>query len=129
MKNSLKMVCIALGISLVLVTLTKSTKKVAASPNGTRPTVMGNLSVVAASSTQTRVSGRLITIDGYAVPGMEVDIYAVGPAYFSRWAVAYTNNAGNFSYTMPNVPTGAKIQIEGVGNGAYSRPYPTFNRP
>lgn len=105
------------------------TKSAFAAPNGTRPTVLSGVSVVAASRNQIRVSGRYTTLTGAAIPGMRVDIYSVFEASFARWATAYTDGAGNFSVAMPKMPAGSQIQIEVVGNDAYSRPYPTFATP
>lgn len=99
-----------------------------AAPNGTRPTMLTNLSVVAVSSTRMRVTGRYTTLSGFGPSGMTVVIYSVGESYFTRWATVYTQN-GNFSWEGNKVPTGARIQIEVEGNGAHSRPFPTFNRP
>jgi hypothetical protein len=101
-------------------------KEALAVPNGTRPR---NLSVTSATSTQMKVSGRLKTLSGFGISGMRVVIYAVGEAYFTRWHTMYTNNTGDFSVTVAKTPVGTAVQIEVEGNGAYSRPFPTFNRP
>ncbi len=99
-----------------------------AAPNGTRPTTLSNLSVVSVSATRMRVRGRYATLSGFGPSGMAVHIYAVGGSYFTRWATVYTNN-GDFTWEGNKVSLGERIQIEVEGNGAYSRPYPTFSRP
>ena len=99
-----------------------------AAPNGTRPTVLSVTSVVAANAAQMRVTGRLTDLNGVGLAGMRVDIYSVFVASFTRWATIYTDNVGNFSSTCSKVPVGAKIQVVVDGNGAYSQPFPTFNR-
>jgi len=99
-----------------------------AAPNGTRPTMLSNLGVVSLSATRMRVSGRYTTLSGFGPSGMVVYIYAVGEAYFTRWATVFTQN-GDFIWEGNKVPVGAMIQIEVEGNGAFSRPYPTFRRP
>ena len=68
-------------------------EKVDAAPNGTFPTVLTNLSVVAVSSTNMRVSGRLTIISGSGVAGMKVDIYSVANGSFARWTTTYTDSS------------------------------------
>ena len=104
-------------------------EKVEAAPNGTFPTVLTNLSVIAVSSTDMRVSGRLTIISGSGVAGMKVDIYSVANGSFARWTTTYTDSSGNFNITTPKPPVDRKIQIVVDGNGAYSQPFITFNRP
>ena len=101
----------------------------AAAPNGTRPSILTNLAVTPVSTSQMRVAGKLTTLSGTAIAGMPVTIYAVGEAYFTRWATVYTSNNGSFTATMSKPPAGTKLQIEVEGNGVYARPLPTFNRP
>lgn len=100
-----------------------------AAPNGTRPTVLSNLSVVATTSTQMRVSGHLTLLSGTGLAGMKVDIYSVSENSSTRWSTVYTDNSGNFTSTTSKVPAGNKIQIVVDGNGANSQPFLTFNRP
>ena len=100
-----------------------------AAPNGTRPTILTNLAVTSVNSTQMRVSGKLTTLSGAVIAGMRVEVYAAYEASFVRWAIAYTNGTGDFSVTTSKTPSGTTVQIEVEGNGAYSRPLPTFNRP
>jgi hypothetical protein len=76
-----------------------------------------------------RVSGQLTTLSGVGISGMRVDIYAVGEAYFTRWYTLYTKRTGDFSVTVAKTPIGTAVQVEVVGNSAYSRPFPTFERP
>ena len=52
-----------------------------------------------------------------------------GEAYFSHWTTVFTGNDGRFTITTSKGPTGTWVQVEFEGNGAYCRPYPTFNRP
>jgi hypothetical protein len=103
--------------------------KALADPNGTRPTMLLNLQVVSTGQNTMRISGRYVTFEGYGIAGMEVKIYAIGVAYFSVWGTAYTRNDGTFVWNGRKVPRGSAIQVEVQGNGAYSRPYPTFNNP
>lgn len=98
-------------------------------PNGTRPTMLSGLSVVALSSTRMRVTGRYTDLRGMNIAGMPVRIYSVSTATFSQWAIVYTRNDGTFLYEGNKVPVGNRIQVDVEGNGAYSRPYPTLNRP
>src|SRR5262249_55407697 len=99
------------------------------SPNGTRPTKLVNVSVTSVSRTQMRVSGKYTGLSGAGIAGMAVYVYDVSEANFSRWYTMYTDNNGNFNATMTKIPSGDQIQIEVEGNGAYSRPYPTYPRP
>lgn len=98
------------------------------SPNGTAPTKLVDLSVTAVNSSQMRVSGRYVRLAGGGVAGMPVNIYAAS-TYFTRWATLYTDGNGYFNGTMSKVPSGSSVQVEVPGNGAYSRPLPTFARP
>ena len=100
-----------------------------ASPSGARPTVMSSVSITSVNSGTMRVAGRLTTLDGRPLAGMPVEVYAVGPAYFSRWYTLHTDGNGYFGENMSKPGIGAKLQIEIQGNGAYNRPLPTFNRP
>lgn len=104
------------------------TQSASAAPNGTRPTVLTVTSVAAINSTQMRITGRLTLLSGAPVTGMRVDIYSVFEASFTRWSTVYTDGSGNFSSTSLKVPVGAKIQVVVDGNGAYSQPFPTYNR-
>jgi hypothetical protein len=124
-RNLLKSVAIAAPI----LTVAAISEIASAAPNGTRPTVLSNLSVVATSSTQMRVTGNLATLTGSGLAGMKIDIYSVSQATFTRWSTVYTDNSGNFTSTTSKVPVGNKIQIVVDGNGAYSQPFLTFNRP
>ncbi|MCC7142234.1 MAG: hypothetical protein IT349_09055 [Candidatus Eisenbacteria bacterium] len=101
---------------------------VALSPNGTAPTRLVDVSVVAVNSTQMRVSGRYVKVSGGGIAGMPIRVYSAS-TYFSHWATIYTDNNGYFTQTMSKVPAGTSVQIEAAGNGAYSRPFPTFARP
>ena len=109
--------------------LTSLAYKISAAPNGTFPTVLSNLSVVSISSTNIKVSGRLTTVSGNAVAAMKIDIFSVASGSFARLSIAYTNSSGNFEVTMPKPSADRKIQIVVDGNGVYSQPFPTFNRP
>lgn len=124
-RNLLKSVAIATPALL----LSQFTEEIEAAPNGTQPTVLSNLSVVSVSSTNMRVSGRLATISGSGVAGMKVDIFSVAAGSFSKWTTFYTDSSGNFIVTTLKPPVGRKIQIVVDGNGAYSQPFPTFDRP
>ncbi len=104
-------------------------ENISAAPNGTQPTVLSNLAVVSTSSTQMRISGRLTNISGSGIAAMRVDIFSVGLGSFTRWATVYTDGSGNFSITTLKPSVDRKIQIVIDGNGAYSQPFPTFNRP
>lgn len=104
-------------------------EKISAAPNGTFPTVLSNLSVVSVSSTNMKVSGRLTTISGGGIASMKVDIFSVAAGSFARWATVYTDSSGNFSITTIKPSADRKIQIVIDGNGTYSQPFPTFNRP
>ncbi len=112
-----------------ILALSAMSETLSAAPNGTRPTVLSNLSVVATSSTQMRVTGTLATLTGTGLAGMKVDIYSVSQASFTRWSTVYTDNSGQFRSTTSKVPVGNKIQIVVDGTGAYSQPFLTFNRP
>jgi hypothetical protein len=118
-----------LFIGVFLLALAIFSSNIGASPNGTRPTMLSNLAVVSVNSTSMRVSGNFTTTSGFGISGMPVKIYAVGEAYFTLWYTVYPGNNGGFSATMTKPPQNTKIQIEVEGNGAYSRPFPTFNRP
>ena len=100
-----------------------------ADPNGTRPTMLTGVTVRSINTKQMTISGRYSLLNGTGIPAMQVEIYAVGDSYFSRWARVYTDKSGNFSLTTNKVPSGTRIQVDVIGNGAYSRPFPTFNRP
>lgn len=100
-----------------------------AAPNGTRPTKLVDLAVVASGTRNMRVSGRLLQTSGQPVVGVAIKIYVVGEAYFSHWTTVFTGNDGRFTITTSKGPTGTWVQVEFEGNGAYCRPYPTFNRP
>jgi hypothetical protein len=115
--------------AMPVIALAATGKTASAAPNGTRPTLLSNLSVVATSSTKMKATGRLTTLSGYGIAGMKVDIYSVSEASFTRWSTVYTDNSGNFSSITNKVPAGNKIQIVVDGNGAYSQPFPTFYRP
>jgi hypothetical protein len=98
-------------------------------PNGTRPTKL-TASVVAVGANQMRAQGRYTLADGVTgIAGMPIKVYSCGVASFALWTTTYTDNSGNYSVTTAKVPTGMRVQIEAEGNGAYSRPYPTFPRP
>lgn len=97
--------------------------------NGTRPTILSGLSVVATSSTKMRVSGRLTSFSGMGLAGKRVNIYSVGEAYLTRLYTTYTDTNGSFSVETNKVPIGNKIQIDVPLSGAYNEPLPTFNRP
>lgn len=103
--------------------------KTFAAPNGTFPTMLSNMSITSVNSTQMRVQGRYITIGGRGIAGMRVDVYSVGEGSFSRWATTYTNGSGNFDITTAKPSAGRKLQVVIDGNGTYSQPFLTFNRP
>lgn len=98
-------------------------------PNGTRPTRLRNVTVSAVSSSQMRIQGHYETISGQAISGMKVYIWSVGPSSFTNWTSDYTDNNGDFNIVTYKVPVGNQIQVEVEGNGAYSRPYPSYNNP
>jgi hypothetical protein len=129
MKTSRRTMLATAAVAAPVLAATVLTEKAHAAPNGTRPTVLSNLAVVATSSTQMRVSGKLTTLSGTGLAGMKIDIYSVAEANFTRWSTVYTDNSGNFTSTTRKVPAGNKIQIVVDGNGAYSQPFLTFNRP
>lgn len=124
-RNLLKSAAVAAPALL----LTSFAEKIDAAPNGTFPTMLSNLSVVSVSSTNMRVSGRLTTISGSGIAAMKVDIFSVANGSFARWANAFTDSSGNFTITTLKPSTDRKIQIVVDGNGTYSQPFPTFNRP
>lgn len=103
--------------------------KALADPNGTRPTMLWNLQVVSTGRNTMRISGRYVTFEGRGIAGMEVKIYSIGAAYFTVWDRVYTRSDGTFVWNGRKVPWGSGIQVEVQGNGAYSRPYPTFSNP
>lgn len=70
-------------------------------PNGTRPAMHWNLQVVSTGRNTMRISGRYVTFEGYE----------------------------SFVWNGRKVPAGSAIEVEVQGNGAYSRPYPTFSNP
>ena len=111
------------------VALVASLVNAKAAPTGTRPTVLSNVAVTAVNTNTMQVSGRLTTLDGVGLAGMEVDVYCVGIAYFTRLWTIYTARDGSFLATMPKPPLNTSIQIEVPGNGAYNRPLPTYRRP
>lgn len=100
-----------------------------ANPNGTRPTRLRNVSVTAVNSSQMRVQGHFETLSGQPIGGMQVTLWSVDASSFTNWSRVYTDNNGNFSVVTYKVPAGNQIQVEVEGNGAYSRPYPTYSRP
>ncbi len=100
-----------------------------AAPNGTRPTKLTDLAVTSVSSSQMRASGRLMQVSGQPVAGVPIKVYVVGTAYFTLMGTGYTGSDGRFNVTASKGPAGTWVQIEFEGNGAYSRAYPTFNRP
>jgi hypothetical protein len=115
---------------LTLIGAAATTLSPPVNPNGTRPTRLSNVSVTSLSATQMRITGHYETaIGALPIAGMQVTIWSTGAASFSSWSTGYTDNNGNFSITCPKTPVGDKIQVEVQGNGAYSRPYPTYNRP
>lgn len=129
MKTSRRNLLKSAAIGAPMIALAAVPEKVLAAPSGTRPTVLTNLSVVGTSSTTMRVTGRYATLAGDGIPGMKVDIYSVSASTFTRWSTVYTNNSGDFTSTTNKVPAGNKIQVVVDGNGAYSQPFLTFNRP
>jgi hypothetical protein len=129
MKTSRRMLLKSAAAAVPVIALAAIGETASAAPNGTRPTILSNLSVVATSSTKMRVTGRLSMLTGSGIAGMKIDIYSVSATSFTRWSTVYTDNNGNFSSTTNKVPSGNKIQIVVDGNGAYSQPFPTFNRP
>jgi len=124
-RNLLKTAAVATP-AVLLATLSD---KAIAAPNGTFPTMLSNLSVVSVSSTNMRISGRLTTITGSGIAALKVDIFSVASGSFVRWATVYTNGTGNFDITTLKPAADRKIQIVIDGNGTYSQPFPTFNRP
>jgi hypothetical protein len=103
---------------------------VSADPNGTRPTQLTNVKVVSVNNSTMLVSGTWITaINSEPIVGYPVYIYYVGYNYFTKIATVYTTTGGNFSATIRKPSVGVRIQIDASGNGAYSRPFPTYNRP
>ena len=129
MKTSRRNLLKSAAIGAPVIALAAMPEQVLAGPSGTRPTILTNLSVVAISSTMMRVTGRYATLLGDGIPGMQVEIYSVSASTFTRWSRVYTNNSGDFTFTTNKVPAGNKIQIVVDGNGAYSQPFVTFNRP
>lgn len=126
-RESLRQIALVGSTAAGLALIGKTT--VEAMPTGTIPTQLTVTAVASVNSTTMRVSGALSTVSGQAIPGMAIEVYAAGSAYFSRLATLYTGNAGVFSGSFPKPPAGTKIQIEVPGNGAYNRPLPTYNRP
>lgn len=120
--------CSVIGAASAAGAMLVGSREAVAAPNGTRPTQLTGLSVTSVSATTMRVSGRWTTLSGQGISGYPVYVYSVGSANFTRWATLYPDSAGNFSGIMNKVPTGNSVQIEAEGNGAYSRPYPTFPR-
>lgn len=98
-------------------------------PNGTLPTKLANLAVIAVSATHMRTSGQYTTLAGNPIAGMEVKVWSVSNTNFTNWATTYTDANGNFSVQTLKVPVGNRVEIEVQGNGAFSRPYPVFARP
>lgn len=98
-------------------------------PNGTRPTRLTNVAVTAVNNVEMRVTGHYETLTGQPISGMQVNVWSVDSGSFTNWNRSYTDNNGNFDIRTYKVPVGCKVQVEVEGNGAYSRPYPTYSRP
>lgn len=102
---------------------------VSAAPNGTRPTLLSDLTATSTSRSQMRVTGRFTTLSGQGIPGMPIKIYTVGDFVFVLAATVYTDGNGGFSASMYKPQPGTKFQVEAEGNGQFSRPWPVLNMP
>ncbi len=99
-----------------------------AGPTGTFPTML-NATVSSLNSTQMRVQGRYSTVAGNGIAAMRVDIYSVAEGSFAKIYTGFTGGSGNFDFTILKPSPDRKIQVVIDGNGTYSQPFPTFNRP